>query len=71
MSTLPPALARLIIRASEDTQIWVVSHSTRLIAALKESPQCRSIELEKDLGETKISGQRALDEPPWHWPDKK
>jgi hypothetical protein len=25
--------------------------------------------LEKDLGQTGIAGQRALDEPAWHWPD--
>jgi predicted ATPase len=67
---LLPALARLIIRASENTQTWVVSHSSRLIAALNESPACNSIELEKDLGETRVAGQRALDEPAWQWPDK-
>jgi predicted ATPase len=67
---LLPALARLISRASANTQIWVVSHSARLIAALNESPNCHSIELEKDLGETKVSGQGLLDVPRWHWPDK-
>jgi predicted ATPase len=67
---LLPALARLIIRAASETQIWVVSHSSRLIAALNESPQCHSVELEKELGETKVAGQRALDQPPWHWPEK-
>ena len=64
------ALARLIGRAAQNTQIWVVSHSSRLIAALNESPHCHSIELEKDLGETRIAGQRLLDKPPWHWLDK-
>jgi predicted ATPase len=64
------ALARLISRASTNTQIWVVSHSTRLIAALNESPHCHSIELEKEFGETKLAGQGLLDEPSWHWPDK-
>jgi predicted ATPase len=67
---LLPALARLIGRAADATQIWVVSHSSRLIAALNESPHCHPIELVKDLGETKVSGQRPLDEPPWHWPEK-
>ena len=63
------ALARLIVRASEETQIWVVSHSARLIAALNESPNTESIQLEKELGETRIRGQKVLDRPPWNWPD--
>jgi predicted ATPase len=67
---LLPALARLTIRASEKAQVWVVSHSARLIAALNQSPECHSIELEKELGETRIAGQGMLDQPAWHWPDK-
>jgi predicted ATPase len=66
---LLPALARLIGHAAKSTQVWVVSHSTRLIAALHQLPDCNSIELEKDLGQTIIAGQRPLDEPAWHWPD--
>lgn len=65
---LLPALARLIIRAARDTQIWVVSHSSRLAAALGESRTCQSIVLEKELGETRIAGQQLLDQPAWHWP---
>lgn len=68
---LLPALARLIIRASEHSQIWVVSHASRLIAALNEHPDCHGIELEKLLGQTEMIGQTMLDQPPWHWPDKK
>ncbi|MEE9326715.1 MAG: AAA family ATPase [Cocleimonas sp.] len=67
---LLPALARLIIKASEQTQVWVVSHATRLVAALNQSPQCHAIELEKELGQTQVIGQGMLDEPSWHWPDK-
>lgn len=67
---LLPALARLIIRASQDTQIWVVSHATRLIAALEQAENCNSIALEKSLGQTQIIGQGLLDAPSWHWPDK-
>jgi predicted ATPase len=67
---LLPALARLIIRASENTQIWVVTHANDLITALNDCPQCHSIELEKRLGQTQIVDQEMLDEPPWHWPDK-
>ena len=68
---LLPALARLIIRASESTQVWVVSHAGRLINALNTSPICHAIELEKELGQTNVKGLGMLDEPPWHWPDKK
>ncbi len=67
---LLPALARLIIKASEQTQVWVVSHSSRLVYALNQSSHCNAIELEKELGQTKVVGQGMLDEPSWHWPDK-
>ncbi|MOA34581.1 hypothetical protein D3C78_1559610 [compost metagenome] len=66
---LLPALARLIIRASEQCQVWVVSHARRLISALQEDPGCNCIVLEKTLGQTGIVGQRVLDEPAWNWPD--
>lgn len=66
---LLPALGRLIIRASESTQVWVVSHASRLIATLENAEECNSIRLEKELGQTKIVGQGMLDEPMWKWPD--
>ncbi|MNP47570.1 hypothetical protein D3C76_1416320 [compost metagenome] len=66
---LLPALARLIIGASRQCQVWVVSHARRLISALQEDPECNCIVLEKNLGQTGIVGQRMLDEPAWHWPD--
>jgi predicted ATPase len=67
---LLPALARLITRASESTQVWVVSHAGRLIAALEESEHCNSLRLEKSLGQTQIVDQGILDAPPWNWPDQ-
>ncbi|MGE8177244.1 AAA family ATPase [Pseudomonas fluorescens] len=66
---LLPALARLIIRASEQCQVWVVSHASRLIAALQQAPECNAIVLEKNFGQTGIVGQGMLDEPAWNWPD--
>ncbi|KAF1030218.1 MAG: hypothetical protein GAK37_01461 [Pseudomonas sp.] len=66
---LLPALARLIIKASQQCQVWVVSHASRLIAALQQDEACNSIVLEKVMGQTQIVGQRVLDEPAWHWPD--
>lgn len=64
---LLPALARLIVHASARSQVWVVSHASRLIAALEAADDCHSIHLEKTLSETKIAGQGVLDEPAWHW----
>lgn len=66
---LLPALGRLIVAASRHTQVWVVSHASRLIATLKEHPECNALELDKQLGQTCIRGQGMLDEPAWHWPD--
>ena len=64
---LLPALGRLIIRAADETQVWVVSHASRLIAELNKAPNCHALELEKYLGQTQIIGQGRLDEPSWHW----
>jgi len=66
---LLPALARLFIKVARETQLWVISHSARLVAALNESELCHCIALNKDLGETQIAGQGLLDKPAWHWPD--
>jgi predicted ATPase len=65
---LLPALARLIARAAERSQVIVVSHAPRLIAALEEQRGCHSVALEKVLGETRIAGADRLDRPSWHWP---
>jgi predicted ATPase len=65
---LLPALARLILEASKRSQLWVVSHSARLIAALEDSGSCNSLRLAKDLGETQIVGQGLLETPAWSWP---
>lgn len=60
-------LAGLIAAASTRTQVIVVSHAERLLAAL---PGASRIELEKVLGETRVRGQGALDAPPWAWPKR-
>ncbi|MGC3981730.1 MAG: AAA family ATPase [Steroidobacteraceae bacterium] len=67
---LLPALGRLIVAASQHSQLWVVSHSNRLIAALQEAAACNSIKLLKILGETQIEGQDLLEQPTWHWPKR-
>ena len=67
---LLPALARLIIQAATSTQVWVVSHASRLIASLESDESCTSLKLEKELGQTNIVDQGLLDEPAWVWPDQ-
>ncbi|WP_455285640.1 AAA family ATPase [Cupriavidus necator] len=64
---LLPALARLIVQASNTSQVLVVSHAPRLIAALERETGIVSIVLEKVLGETRIVGLEALDVPAWKW----
>jgi predicted ATPase len=65
------ALARLIAKAAERTQIVVVTHAKPLITALTEQQGCHSIVLEKTFGETKIAGLNKLGEmPSWHWPSR-
>ncbi|MET1079593.1 MAG: AAA family ATPase [Pseudomonas sp.] len=67
---LLPALGRLIIQAAQRSQVWVVSHSRRLIAALEQYPECRAIVLDKELGQTQVLGQDSiLEQPLWRWPD--
>ena len=61
---LLPALARLIVEASKQSQLWVVSHSARLIAALEETGSCNSLRLTKDMGETQIVGQGLIERRP-------
>ncbi|MFD1712194.1 AAA family ATPase [Ottowia sp. GY511] len=68
---LLPALGRLIAGVAERAQVIVVTHSTRLVAALEAAAEPGAlvrIELEKNLGETLVRGL-AMDEiPPWSWP---
>jgi len=58
-------LARLLSKASDRSQIIVVSHSQQLVAALERNPVSTSIELRKDLGETFVSATRDVR---WKWP---
>src|SRR5262245_31039363 len=62
-------LARLIARAAERSQVIVVTHAAKLIAALLEHG-CNSITLEKSFGETTIGGSKELNIPGWRWPSR-
>ncbi len=68
--TLVAPLARLIARASSDTQIVVVTHSRTLVDGLTEAVPAEDlevVELSKDLGETVVDGQGLLTRPAWEW----
>jgi predicted ATPase len=67
---LLPALAKLIRVASRNTQIWIICHATRLIAALLEDPNCMHFELQKEFGQTRLVNQSTLEQPPWKWPTR-
>jgi predicted ATPase len=60
-------LARLLSRASDRSQIIVVSHSQQLVLALESNPASTSIELRKDLGETFVS---CTGDVRWKWPTR-
>jgi predicted ATPase len=55
---LLPPLARLIAKAAERTQIWVVTHSETLAAALDEHAGVKPMTVIKRAGETWIEGLR-------------
>jgi predicted ATPase len=67
---LLPALARLISQAARRSQVLVVSHASRLIAALEREPECHPIALEKNYGETRVAGLEACAVPAWEWPSR-
>jgi predicted ATPase len=66
---LLPALARLIARAADRSQVFVVSHATRLIDALQQQPGCHLIMLDKTFGETTVVGADGA-RPTWQWPTR-
>ncbi|MGE0799604.1 MAG: AAA family ATPase [Lautropia sp.] len=69
---LLPALGRLIAAAAERSQLIVVTHAARLVAALDEAPECRRIELQKALGETRVVDDDGRDggRIGWQWPER-
>jgi predicted ATPase len=65
---LLPALARLIGRAAERSQVFVVSHAPALIDALQQRAECHTIALEKTFGETRVVDANERGAPSWQWP---
>lgn len=73
---LIPPLADLILTATKDTQILVVTHARPLAEALKKGAirhrlDANSIDLVKEFGQTEVAGREGpLDEPLWYWPKR-
>lgn len=67
---LLPALGRLIAHTAKYSQILLVSHAPRLIAALEEVAGSQIIVLEKHLGETQYTYRGECDCPRWVWPKR-
>jgi len=63
---LLPPLARLIAKASERSQIVVVSHALSLVDGLRAAG-AKQIVLAKELGETIAEGEERL---AWNWPTR-
>ncbi len=64
--SLIDALARLLVQASRQCQIILVSHNERLIDRLQEDG-AHAVELSKRLSETRIEGHA---QPHWVWPKR-
>jgi predicted ATPase len=62
-------LARLIVRASESSQVLVVTHAAALRAAMEDAG-ADAVELVSEGFGTRIAGQAPLDQPPWRWPNR-
>jgi predicted ATPase len=54
-------LARLIVRASRDSQIWITTHSEALAGEIGRLAAVTPIRLEKVEGETCVVGQRLIE----------
>jgi predicted ATPase len=68
---LLPALGRLIALAARQTQVLVVTHSPRLMAAIEggvgDPADLLRLSLDKRLGETQVNLPDDVDTPAWRW----
>jgi predicted ATPase len=62
-----PALARLIARSAQRSQIILVSHAPGLVSALQSHACVTGILLEKEFGETQVRDSII---PSWAWPTR-
>lgn len=65
--SLMPAVAALVARAAERSQVLVVTHAGELVRALRGA-EASTIELVKGGGATVVEGAGMLDGPAWSWP---
>ncbi|QEU95363.1 AAA family ATPase [Streptomyces kanamyceticus] len=69
-------LADLIVAATKDTQVVLVTHAQELADAVAKGAarhrfDINSIELVKESGRTTVAGRESmLDEPLWYWPKR-
>jgi predicted ATPase len=63
---LLPPLARLVKKASERSQVFVVSHAAPFIETLRQQEGCQWIQLSKEFGETKADVEFTR----WEWPSR-
>lgn len=54
-------LARLIVKASKTSQLWITTHSTELAGFISKYGGCKPIALEKIAGETCLQGREPDD----------
>jgi predicted ATPase len=54
-------LARLILRASRDSQLWITTHSEALAGFIEQHMGVAPIRLEKVEGETRVVGQKRIE----------
>ena len=66
---LLPALGRLIVQTAERSQVLVVSHAPVLVDSLQQAPECHSITLGKEFGQTGVIGHDH-ERPAWQWPSR-
>jgi predicted ATPase len=72
---LLPALAELVVAASQRTQVIAVSHSAAFVDAVALGARSAhvptsTVELTKELGETRVAGRDRLGGPRWNWPHR-
>lgn len=70
---LLPALAELVTSTARTTQVLLITHSERFLAALRPAAdglETSEIELVKELGETLVAGRDELFVSGWTWPKR-
>ncbi|MDX6366435.1 MAG: hypothetical protein QOK30_1511, partial [Nocardioidaceae bacterium] len=72
---LLPPLAQLVVAASQRTQVIAVSHSAAFVDAVARGARsarvpAETVELTKELGETRVAGRDRLGGPRWNWPHR-